>query len=129
MIRITDIALLLAAIGGAVYTYQIKHEAENAARHIKTLHAQIAAQDRKIALLEADWALETGPARLEHIAEQFKEELQLAPMESSQIIDSTELPGFRLDRTPVSDETYAGKDRNILTGGVGDLIQREVKGQ
>ena len=68
MIRIFDIMLLLAAIAGAVYTFQIKHEAEQAAKKLATLRAQIAAQDRKSDLLEADWALETSPARLEEIA-------------------------------------------------------------
>lgn len=129
MIRISDILLLLVAIGGAIYTYQIKHEAERSAKHIKTLHAQIAAQDRKIALLEADWALETGPARLERIAKQFQGELELVEMESSQIIDTTELPGFREDREIKDQEIYADKDDKVITGGISDLIQREGESQ
>ena len=66
--RITDIVLLAAAVGGAIYTFQIKHDAELSAKKLATLKAQIAAQHRKIALLEADWALETGPAWLENIS-------------------------------------------------------------
>lgn len=124
MIRISDMALLAVAVAGAVYTYQIKHEAELSAKRLKTLQAQISAQDRKIALLEADWALETGPARLEKIAISYKDQLHLQPMKSSQIIDSTELPGFRLDRKDPNAETYAGQDGDTITGGIDTLIER-----
>ena len=124
MIRFFDVALLGAAIAGAVYTYQIKHEAELSAKNIRSLQAQISAQDRKIVLLEADWALETNPTRLRKISNQYENQLQLKPLDSHQIIDLTELPGLRQDREPVSDEVYAGKDGEIITGGIGALIKR-----
>ena len=125
MIRITDIVLLAAAVGGAVWTYQIKHDAEQSAKHLGILRAQIAAQDRKISLREADWAIETGPARLAKIAKQHKGQLQLRPMESSQIIDTSELPGFRVDRNEDGEEIYAGKDGETVTGGINGLLKRE----
>ena len=125
MIRFSDIGMLAIAVSGAIYTYQIKHQAEVAAKHLAGLTAQIEAQNRKIALLEADWALEIDPARLEKIAARHSDQLQLKPMESSQLIDISELPGFRLDRDPVSEETYAKKDGQTITGGIGELIERE----
>ena len=95
MIRITDAVLLAGAIAGAIYTFQIKHEAEMSAKQLATLKAQIAAQQRKISLLQADWALETAPARLEALSEQFSDQLMVRPMESSQIIELDELPDLR----------------------------------
>ena len=47
MIRITDAVLLGVAIAGAIYTFQIKHEAEMSAKQLATLKAQIAAQQRQ----------------------------------------------------------------------------------
>ncbi len=124
MIRITDSVLMAMAAAGAIYTFQIKHEAELAAKQLDTLQAQISAQDRKIALLEADWALETAPARLERIASQFNEQLQLQPMESTQIIDISELPGLRVERGDGDQEIFAQEQDGAVTGGIGALIDK-----
>ena len=95
MIRVTDGILVIAAIAGAVWTYQIKHEAELSARKLSDLRSKIAAQENKITLLEADWAIMTSPSRLEKLAEKFKEDLQLAPLQSTQIVTLDELPDVR----------------------------------
>ena len=124
MSRMTDFFLLTVAIGGAVWTYQIKHEAEQSAKQLNSLRAQISAQNRKIALLEADWALETSPSRLEKIAQRYTKQLQLRNMESSQIVDTSELPGLRVDRQTEGDETYARTEGGVVTGGIGELIER-----
>ncbi|MEP1208881.1 MAG: hypothetical protein ABJM29_13960 [Rhizobiaceae bacterium] len=127
MIRITDSILLAVAIAGAIYTYQIKHEAELSAKQVATLKAQIAARQRKISLLQADWALETRPARLEAIAAQFGDQLLVRPIESSQIIDHSELPDFRPIVEPEIDERQAGGDPAMTTGSIGDLIQKATE--
>lgn len=127
MIRITDAVLLGVAVAGAIYTFQIKHEAELAAKQLATLKAQIAAQHRKISLLEADWALETGPARLEAIALQFSEQLLVRPLESDQIVDLTELPDIRPVIAPQVDERQAGEDAGLTTGSIGDLIKKATE--
>jgi len=128
MIRKIDVIMVFAAIAGAVYTYQIKHEAEVSAKRLNDLRAQISAQDRKIVLLEADWALETNPVRLKKISEQYSQQLGLKRLESSQIIDLSELPGFRKDRDTDSDETYAGKTGDVVTGGIDALLEK-VEGE
>ncbi|MEP0943716.1 MAG: hypothetical protein ABJH63_13840 [Rhizobiaceae bacterium] len=131
MIRITDAVLLIGAVAGAIYTFQIKHEAELSAKQMATLKAQIAAQQRKIALLEADWALETGPGRLEVIAKKFVDQLALRPLESSQIIERHELPDIRPEPV-IEDDTREAEnneqgDSKLLTGGIGDLIERATQ--
>lgn len=127
MIRITDSILVAMAAAGAIYTFQIKHEAELAAKQLDTLSAQISAQDRKIALLEADWALETAPARLERIASQFHEQLKLRPLDSTQIITISELPGIRVEGDGDDQEIFAQEQDGAITGGIGALIDKAVK--
>ncbi|NKB51821.1 MAG: hypothetical protein GKR97_06295 [Rhizobiaceae bacterium] len=124
MIRITDAILLGVAVAGAIYTFQIKHEAELSAKELRTLKAQIGAQKRKISLLQADWALETGPSRLEAIAAQFSDQLMLKPMEAFQIIDPSELPDIRPKVEIDVDTRQAGEGEELTTGGIGDLIQK-----
>ncbi|MEM8749111.1 MAG: hypothetical protein AAGF28_02340 [Pseudomonadota bacterium] len=129
MIRIIDAALVTAVICGAVWTYQIKHEADQSAKRIKSLNAQIAAQERKTALLEADWAIEIDPARLEKIARQFESQLKLRPLDSNQIVTMDELPGFRPPPEAENGETLADQGGDITTGGIEALIRKEEANQ
>lgn len=124
--RLTDIFLVAVAIAGAVWTYQIKHEAELSAKRIASVKAQIAAQNRKIVLLEADWAIETSPERLEGVAKRFEEQLGLRPMKSSQIVSRYELPQLREAPSEEEGETWAGKNDETVTGSIGELIEREA---
>jgi len=119
MIRLTDMALIAVAVGGAIWTYQIKHEAELSAKRLNDLRAQIQAQNDKIVLLEADWAIFTSPDYLEPIAKRYETQLGLKQMESTQIVTARELPPVRLK--PVQEEMIAegeGID-TTLTGGIG----------
>lgn len=125
MIRVVDALLVAAAIAGAVWTYQIKHEAELSAKRIKTLKSQIQAQNRKIDLLQADWAIETSPARLEMLSNRFETQLGLRAMESSQIATIDELPDIRETPLPEEIETLAETNDGTLTGSITDLIERE----
>ena len=95
MIRIVDAVLVAAVLGGAVWTFQIKHSAEQSAKKIALLTRQIEAEDRKITLLRADWAIMTSPERLEKVARTFENELGLNEMRSDQIATLDELPPLR----------------------------------
>ena len=95
MLRLTDIILVFIVVAGAAWTYQIKYEAENSADRLRELNAKIAQQNEKIVLLQADWAIMTGPERLSPVAEAFKDQLQLSPLKSEQIITLDELPEMR----------------------------------
>ncbi|MEO0548045.1 MAG: hypothetical protein AAF035_14005 [Pseudomonadota bacterium] len=137
MKRMLDLALLAAVLVGAIWTYQIKHEAEMLSKKRSSLKAQIAAQERKILLLQADWAIETAPGRLEVLAKRYADQLGLAPLESTQISTVEELPAMRQERDDSLDTANAnslgsssggGRTKgidSILTGGISDLIERE----
>ena len=106
MVRILDTTLVIAAIAGAVWTYQIKIAAEESSRDLSTLQSDIASIENEIVLLEAGWSIVTGPERLERVAETFQSDLQLKPMESTQIITDAELPPMRVVE-PESDTLQA----------------------
>ncbi|MEO1398790.1 MAG: hypothetical protein AAFU56_08000 [Pseudomonadota bacterium] len=138
MKRLMDLVLVAAVLVGAIWTYQIKHEAEVLSKKRTSLEAQIAAQDRKILLLNADWALETAPARLSALAKRYSDQLDLVPMESTQIATTEELPAMRQERDDSLDTAQNGAKSDdvsgtrgpgidkILTGGISDLIDREL---
>ena len=125
MIRVTDAVFIVAVIAGAVWTYQVKHDADQTARHLKSLRAQIVAEERKIALLEADWALATDPARLESIAKRYEAELGLIAADSDRIATLSELPDFIV----VEEETLAEESdgRTVITGGIASLLERSER--
>ena len=125
MIRVTDAVFIVAVIAGAVWTYQVKHDADQTARHLKSLRAQIVAEERKIALLEADWALATDPARLESIAKRYEAELGLVAADSDRIATLSELPDFIV----VEEETLAEESdgRTVITGGIASLLERSER--
>ena len=127
MIRVRDLLLIAAVAGGAVWTYQTKHRAELSAERIEELKRQTAAEQARIRLLEADWAIATSPDRLEELAERFSEQLGLEPMQSHQIVTPQELPPLREREKPLTDDTYAGEPDSMTTGSIGDLIARERK--
>ena len=128
MIRISDGLLIIAVVVGAVWTYQIKHEAEVSAREVAKLRSEIAAQENKIVLLEADWAILTSPGRLEKVARDFGDELKLQRIQSSQIATFAELPPLR--ERPVVEDMQADGDNTIdhqtRTGGIGSLILKNL---
>lgn len=134
MKRVIDGALAVAVLVGAVWTYQIKHEAEVLSKKRAELKAEISAQERKILLLRADWALETSPKRLEILAKRYSEQLGLQPLQATQIVTTDELPALRLDRE--DSERRAAASNGVGdgpmgidprgTGGISDLIDREL---
>lgn len=124
MARITDILLIIAVIVGALWTYQIKHRSELSAREIASLRKNITAQNNKITLLQADWAIMTSPNRLEDVAKNHAEELGLARLEPSQIVNLRELPPVR--QTEVEERINVDVqdiDRKTTTGSIADLIK------
>jgi len=124
MIRITDALLIVAAIAGAAWTYQIKHEAELSGRRLAELRSDIAAQENKITLLQAGWAIMTSPSRLEKIASNYLDDLELDQLKSTQIISLDELPPIRpkspSERIQV-DRENTGDDADIDMTSVGSI--------
>ncbi|MEM7300136.1 MAG: hypothetical protein AAF468_03550 [Pseudomonadota bacterium] len=121
MIRSLDLILVAAMICGAVWTFSIKHQAEQSAEEVARLQKLIQAEKEKINLLRADWALLNQPARLQKLAETHAEELQLKPLKSTQIAKEGELPAIRPpedpENDPIGDLVETKSEKDPLTTG------------
>lgn len=106
MLRPLDVILIVAMTAAAAVTYQIKHNAENTMAEVRRLRAEIHLEKQTIDLLEADWSLLNQPGRVQRLAENFKEELQLETLQPDQIATLDELP----DELLQIDELIAGGD-------------------
>ena len=114
--RLTDLLLAVAVVGGAIWTYSIKHDAEDAADRVAGLRRQIAAEQERIVFLRADWAYLSSPARLEKLVARFGDELELVPVEAHQWIEPFELPPPDLPDDPIGE--LATEDMPLTTGSI-----------
>lgn len=121
MSRLTDAFFIAATVAGALWTYTIKHEADEQAREVRNLRAEIRAEESKIALLEADWAIATTPSRLAKVVERHKDDLQLEEMSTDAVVTEETWPAMR----PLPEPTVeAAANDPIETGGIEVLLKR-----
>jgi hypothetical protein len=92
MLKPFNFFLVVAMVGAATVTYQIKHRAEEKLGEVRALQAQIQLERQTIDLLEADWSLLNQPVRLEQLVARFQEDLQLGNIDPPQIAQPNELP-------------------------------------
>ncbi|HVY18868.1 MAG TPA: hypothetical protein VHA70_02155 [Bauldia sp.] len=96
--RIFNLVLLVAMIIGAAVTYDMKHKAEMAADKVARLQAEIAKEKDKIAVLRAEWAMLTQPARLQSVVDKYADYFKLQPFSPKQLATIDEIP---LKQSPV----------------------------
>lgn len=114
MFRTLDIILVVVMTGMAAVTYTLKHQAELKLEEVRRIEAEIKLERDTIDLLKADWALLTQPARLKRLIETYQAELQLAPTESTQLVQPSELPMLKAE-LPVYDPADTNKDGEVST--------------
>ena len=122
--RTTDVVLIAAMVAAAAFTYKTKYEAENQLAELNRVERQIRLERDSIDVLKADWSLLTQPARIQRLVENYKEQLALQPVESTQVGSISELPQRQL-----SIEDLLGRDGGMrsaaaatdgtTTGGIG----------
>ena len=105
------IAMMVAA---AAFTYTTKHGAEAELSKLRKLEAAIRFEEETIDVLKADWSLLTQPARLQKLAETYRQELHLVPVEAHQIGELKELP----PRPLRIEEIVADDVDGVVTGGI-----------
>ena len=127
MMRAVDVLLLITLIAVVSWTFKVKHDSQLALERVAELEKQIAAERVEIDLLKSDWSLLTSPARLQQLVEKYQEELELDPMEASQIANENELPGFKTQEIEPSGESHAETDTSIKTGSISDILKREAE--
>ncbi len=97
LFRTSDTVLICVMIAAAAATYKVKHDAEVQLAEMKKVQAEIRYERETIDVLRADWSLLSQPARLQKLSEAFADELQLKPVEATQIGTLDELPERPLD--------------------------------
>ncbi len=112
------IAVMVCAAG---FTYITKHDAEAELSKVRKLEAAIRFEEETIDVLKADWSLLTQPSRLQRLAEAYRDELHLVPVEAHQIARIEELPArpLRIEDI-VGEDAMAGEPIDgVTTGGIG----------
>ncbi len=122
MFRTSDIVLIAVMVSAAAFTYKTKHEAENRRDEVRRIETQIRLEQDTITLLKADWSLLTQPSRLQKLADIYRTELALQPVEAHQIVGLEQLPIRPVEIQDFSAERLGGMADNgqdpTVTGGV-----------
>jgi hypothetical protein len=90
MLRLLNIAAIVALIGSAVYAYSIKYQTAYRAEQIAKTKIEIKQERDAIAVLRADWAYMTRPERLQPLADKYLPDLK--PLQVTQIVSAASLP-------------------------------------
>ena len=130
VLRSIDILMVAALLGSVVWTFKVKHDSQQAIDRVAILEKQIEAEKNRVDLLKSDWSLLTSPARLEKLVKHYGIQLELKPIEPSQLADDNSLPGIKrpdVDFSDQDDEGFAEVDNQISTGSVAVPTQREAQ--
>ncbi|ODN71566.1 cell division protein FtsL [Methylobrevis pamukkalensis] len=113
MTRLVNILLVCLMVLGAAAVYDMKYEAEAAAERVAGLERQVAAEQERISMLRATWSALTQPRRMQDLVERHAPDLNLAPMELTQLGTIADVP----EKKP-EEELLAGDKDEIVTGSV-----------
>jgi hypothetical protein len=83
MIRPFTLITLLLAAGSGAYLFAVKHHAQMLDDQIAEISQESRLDAQRIRVLQAQWALETDPTRLQQLAAQFT---ALQPMQPAQLV-------------------------------------------
>ena len=106
LLRPLDLVLVSLMIGGAAWTFQIKHEAELSSQRVAALNAAIEEERNRINLLKGDWALLDQPNVIQSVVERFNSALELQILDPAQVGSVAELP-MRPIIQPEPEEMFA----------------------
>lgn len=90
--RTSHIIMVAIMIMAAAITYKVKYDALKRYAEVRRIERQISAEKDTLALLKAEWAMMTTPTRMMRLAEQYKDELNLATIEPRQIVNPKDIP-------------------------------------
>ncbi|GIL01069.1 MAG: hypothetical protein BroJett030_09680 [Alphaproteobacteria bacterium] len=92
MLRTLDIAMIVALIAGATWTFKVKYDSEVALQELTRLERRLQIEREAIEILKADWSLLTSPDRLERLAARYRDDLRLEPARPEQVAGWGEVP-------------------------------------
>jgi hypothetical protein len=106
--RTSDIVLIAVMVSAAALTYKTKREAEEQLAAVQKIQAQIHYEEDTIDLLKADWSLLTQPSRLQKLADIYKSQLGLEPVNARQIVGLDDVPLKPLNIEDLSSQRLGG---------------------
>ncbi|UVK36229.1 hypothetical protein LHFGNBLO_003128 [Mesorhizobium sp. AR10] len=119
MFRTSDIVLIAVMVSAAALTYKTKREAEEQMAAVQKIQAKIRYEEDTIDLLKADWSLLTQPSRLQKLAEIYKSQLSLEPVNARQIVGIDDLPAKPVNIQDLSSQRLGGMADNSGKGPLG----------
>ena len=97
MARIFNAVLLAVMIIGAIVTYNMKHQAEEASDGVARLHQEIAGEKDAINVLKAEWSMLSQPGRLQSVVLRYADHFRLEPFSAAQVATLAEIPARPVD--------------------------------
>jgi hypothetical protein len=92
MIRLLQVASVVAAASAAIVVFHVKYRAEAVAERASELQRELDREKETISLLEAEWSLLIQPARVQDLVGRHVERLELQPLDPKQITRIENLP-------------------------------------
>jgi len=95
-----DFVFVALVLGVAATTYMIKFGSEIESNDIAKLEREINLEKEAIDVLNANWSLLTGPARIQTLVERYGDELQLENLEPQQVTTVEQIPLKPIEEQP-----------------------------
>jgi hypothetical protein len=92
MIRWVQLLSVIAAVGTAIFVFQVKYRAEAIAEHAQQLQRDLDQENETLSLLSAEWSLLNQPSRVQALVARHNDVLKLQPLDPKQIARVEDLP-------------------------------------
>ncbi len=121
MFKTMDFVFVALVLGVAATTYMIKFGAEIESNDIAKLEREINLEKEAIDVLNANWSLLTGPARIQTLVERYGDELQLENLEPQQVTTVEQIPLKPIEEQPersAQNEDESSQVSDFITGSI-----------
>lgn len=123
MLRSIDVVMIGLLLGGAAFTFKVKHDSEVAIEKVTKLQNEIKAEQESLDILRADWSLLTDPKRLQVLVERYQGQLGIEQLDPQAIGTIAEIPVKPPqlpdpDKGDIASLIDAEPDNNLTTGTV-----------
>jgi hypothetical protein len=90
--RLGVLVIVMLLIGGAAFTYHVKHEAVEASKQVAALRAAIERERIRLSLLKAEWGELTQPGRLQDLVSRYPDVIALTPFGVDRMVPLRAIP-------------------------------------
>ena len=119
MLRSIDVVMIGLLLGGAAFTFKVKHDSEVAIEKVTKLQKEIKAEQDAIDILKADWSLLTDPKRLQELVARYQGQLGIEQLSPQAIGSIDEIP----ERPPQLPDPQKGDIASLIDGAPDEDIK------